>query len=224
LISLHRFNEASREDDIVSLLKDEKRIVLVSDAGLPCVADPGMALIARCHQEKIPVTAIPGPCAFATAYALSGAVCERMQFLGFLPKQSEDLSSLLTEMYQYPGASVAYESPHRVKETIDQAVTIDPSWEIVLVRELTKVYEEVVRLTSREMQGLLQERMIKGECTLVFLPCQNISRPTDDQLIKEVSSVRAEFSCTLKEAIDIVSKTHHLPQREVYRLCISKAT
>lgn len=223
LISLHRFNEASREEEIIALLREEKNVVLVSDAGTPGIADPGMALIARCHREKISVTAIPGPCAFATAYALSGALCDTMQFLGFLPKPKEERMAKLVEMYRYHGASVVYESPNRVKETIDSAVLIDPSWEIVLVRELTKIHEEVVRLASKELQDRLEKRSIKGECALVFLPCHNAPLPPNDQLLEEITSVRTRFSCSLKEAVEVVSKHHRLPQRELYQLCIGKS-
>jgi 16S rRNA (cytidine1402-2'-O)-methyltransferase len=222
LLSLHRFNEASREDEIIAHLKEGKNIVLVSDAGLPCIADPGTALIARCHFEKIPVTAIPGPCAFATAYALSGALCNKMQFLGFLPKQKEELLATLHEMYQYPGASVVYESPHRVKETLAAAVSIDSAWEIVLVRELTKVFEEVVRLPAAGLAARLEDREVKGECSLVFLPAGSLPRPSNEQLLEEVASARSRFSCSLKEAVDMVSKNYRMSQRELYQVCIGK--
>ena len=221
-LSLHRFNEAKREQEILSLLREDKNVVLVSDAGLPGIADPGMALIARCHREKIPATAIPGPCACATAYALSGALCDAMQFLGFLPKPKEELVAKLIEMYRYPGASVAYESPNRVKETVQTAVSIDPSWEIVLVRELTKIHEEVVRLPAQELGDRLEKQLVKGECTLVFLPSHSAPRPSDHLLIEEVASVRSQFSCSLKEAVEVVAKHHRLPQRELYQLCIGR--
>ena len=220
LLSLHKFNEASREEEILSLLREEKRVALVSDAGTPGIADPGMALVARCHREGIPVSIIPGPCAFAAAYALSGDMSEKMQFLGFLPKHKEELMTGLREMYRYSGSSVVYESPHRIQETVALAASVDGSWEIVLVRELTKIYEEVVRLPAVKLLDHLSGRTIKGECVLVFLPCPHATRPSDDELIAEVVSVRERFSCALKEAVDVVSKHHHLPLRELYQLCV----
>lgn len=220
LMSLHKFNESSREEEIIPLLREGKTVVLVSDAGLPGISDPGMALIARCHKEKIPVTAIPGPCAFATAFALSGASCSKMQFVGFLPKSSEELKRCLAEIHQYDGATVAYESPHRLKETIQGALASDPQWEIVLVRELTKVHEEVVRLPACQLAERIQGRDIKGECTLVFLPCPT-PPPPSDRLVAEVQTMRERFSCSVKEAIEAVSKTHHVSQRELYQLCLS---
>ncbi len=222
LLSLHRWNEASREDESIALLREGKTVALVSDAGLPGISDPGMGLIARCHREHIPITAIPGPCAFATAYALSGDVSCRMQFVGFLPKKIEELTAMLVEIYRFPGASVAYESPHRLQKTVARAVEIDPLWEIVLVRELTKVHEEVVRVSARALHDRLQRSSIKGECMLVFMPRGDVERPINEQLIEEIATVRSRFSCSVKEAIEVVAKHRSLPQRELYQLCIEQ--
>jgi 16S rRNA (cytidine1402-2'-O)-methyltransferase len=220
LLSLHKFNEAHREDEVISLLRSGMTVGLVSDAGTPAIADPGAALVARCHREGIPVTALPGPCAFATAYALSGATCSRMQFLGFLPKGDREREGVLAEMAQYDGASAVYESPNRLLETVSCAAALEGSWEVVLVRELTKVYEEVVRLPAKELASRLSTRTVKGECVLVFLPCPKIGRPSDEQLLCEIRTVQKTGACSLKEAIEVVAQQYRLSRRDLYQLCI----
>ena len=85
-ISLHKFNEQERIEEILMLLKTEETVVLVSDAGTPAISDPGQRLIEACHKNKIPVSIVPGPCAFVSAFALSGFSCERFQFIGFIPR------------------------------------------------------------------------------------------------------------------------------------------
>lgn len=220
LLSLHKFNEASREDEVISFLQSGKNVGLVSDAGTPAIADPGAALVARCHRENIPVTAIPGPCAFATAYALSGASGSQMQFLGFLPKGHKEREEVLSQMARYDGVSVVYESPHRVHETVACAASVEDSWEIVLVRELTKVYEEVVRLPAKELASRLSGQVVKGECVLVFLPCPRVIRPSDEQLLREVRMVQKSGECSLKEAIEVVAAQYRLSRRDLYQSCL----
>ena len=220
LLSLHKFNESSREDEVISLLQSGKNVGLVSDAGTPAIADPGAALVARCHRENLPVTAIPGPCAFATAYALSGATGSQMQFLGFLPKGHKERDEVLLQMARYDGVSVVYESPHRVLETVSCAAKIEDTWEIVLVRELTKVYEEVVRLPAKALASRLGAQTVKGECVLVFLPCPQVIKPSDEQLLCEVRVIQKSGECSLKEAIEVVAAQYRLSRRDLYQLCI----
>ena len=222
LLSLHKFNEAHREDELIARLRAGEDVGVVSDAGTPAIADPGAALVARCLQEKIPVTAIPGPCAFATAFALSGAPCSQMQFLGFLPKGRGELEKALIQMAQYEGASVVYESPNRVHQTVSCAAALEASWEIVLVRELTKVYEEVVRLPAIELASCLGDREVKGECSLVFLPCPRGARPTDEQLLREIHAAQKTGECSMKEAIEVVASLHRLSRRDLYNLAVSR--
>ena len=223
LISLHKFNEAHRENTLIALLQSGKIVGLVSDAGMPAIADPGAALVERCHREGLPVTAIPGPCAFATAYALSGALCERMQFLGFLPKKRLERKKALAQIAQYEGATVVYESPSRLQETVACAAALDGSWEMVLVRELTKVHEEVVRLPAKELAAKLGRREIKGECSLVFLPCQKKEKPSDEQLLCEIQAAQKAGKCSMKEAIEVVAGQYRLSRRELYRLAVSES-
>ena len=224
-MSLHKFNEASREEEILSLLKAGSHIALISDAGTPGISDPGSALVARCHEENIPVTIVPGPCAFASAYALSGSTSERVQFVEFLPKKEKERRSLLQELLCYEGATVAYESPKRLKETISYAADIAPSWKITLVRELTKLHEEVLSMNAKALYETLTSvrgTSVRGECTIVFHLYPHKTSLSEEELIGQVENVRNSFSCPLKEAVEIVSHQNKISQRTLYQACIQK--
>lgn len=218
MISLHKFNEKSREDEVMAWLHSGKRVALVSDAGLPAISDPGSSLVARCHKEGVAVSIVPGPCAFASAFAVAGCPELPMQFVGFIPKKGRE--GFLQKIFAYSGATVAYESPNRVLETVEAACALCAEWELVLVRELTKLHEEVVRATARDLNDRLTEREVKGECTLVFLPPPRRERPADKVLVEQVAALRQQFSCSLKEAVELVAGNYGLPQRELYQLCI----
>jgi 16S rRNA (cytidine1402-2'-O)-methyltransferase len=220
LLSLHLGNEAKQEDHIVELLRSGQTIGLVSDAGTPAISDPGARLVARCFQEQIAVSIIPGPCAFASAYALSGVIAEKVQFLEFLPKQKNERLLVLKEMLSYDGASVVYESPFRLVETLQMATSLFPDWKVTLVRELTKLHEEVCLSTVDELSLRLQESGVRGECSLVFHPVQK-SRPTDEELLQKVQAVRGKFDCTLKEAVDLVAEECWISRRDLYQLVCS---
>lgn len=218
LLSLHKFNEAQREEEILEILRGGKFVGLVSDAGTPAIADPGSRLVERCHTEGIPVSIVPGPCAFVAAYALSGFAQESFQFLGFLPKTKAERKKVLDRMKEYPGVSIVYESPYRVKDTLAE---VDPSWEVVLVRELTKIHEEVLRAPAGDLLQRLGEREVKGECVLLFSPTKTSVPPLQD-LVGQVHHIRESFSCSVKEAIEVVAKTHGVSQKELYRMIVNK--
>lgn len=222
LVSLHRFNEKRREDEVMAWLHADKTVVLVSDAGTPGISDPGACLVARCHQERIQVSIIPGPCAFASAFAVTGVHDAKMQFLGFLPKAESELVTALQDAYRYQGATVVYESPQRIERTLALAAKICPTWEAVLVRELTKMHEEIVRAPVADLFERL--KVVKGECTLVFLPCPQDVNVQPAELVARVCAVRASFQCSLKEAVKIVAEEAKVSQRELYKFCVEAAS
>jgi len=217
--SLHKFNERARIDELVSLLQQNISIGLVSDAGTPGISDPGSLLVERCHRENIPVTIVPGPCAFACALALSGTDRASAQFIGFLPKKASERTRLLHDILLYSGVSIAYESPNRVLETISMAAQIDPLWVILLVRELTKLYEQVIRKSASDLHDLLSKQEIKGECTLVFYPVPIIHVPSNEKLISDVKTVRERFNCPLKEAVELIAKQYSISKNKLYKIC-----
>ena len=142
LKSYHQFNEAAREDEIINDLKNGKQIALITDAGTPGISDPGSRLVKKCRQDQVPVTALPGPCAVTTALSGSGLFSEKFQFIGFLPKKPGQLRDALIDALLYAGTTAAYESPHRLVETLKTINTVHSGAQIAVCRELTKKFEE----------------------------------------------------------------------------------
>jgi len=220
MVSLHKFNESAKQEQILQWLREGKNVVLISDAGTPGICDPGARLVRACHDEHIRVSIIPGPCAFACAFAVSGIETTPVQFLGFLPKKETERKKALQELLVYPGTSIVYESPNRLLSTIELTAEIDPSWKITLTRELTKIHEQVLVTTASELLSTPFEA--KGECTIVFHP--NLAehlRPDDKAIVRQVEQLRKQFSCSLKEAVELTACHLRLSQREVYQTCIS---
>ena len=157
-------------------LEAGETVVLVSDAGLPGVNDPGMRLISAARDAGLPVTVLPGPSAVETALVASGFEFERYQFLGYLPRGDRALSTLWDELAAWPHAAVAFESPQRLPATLASLAAALPERPVAVCRELTKAFEEVVRGTARVVAERF-ERAPKGEITLVLGPAPARSVP-----------------------------------------------
>lgn len=168
LYSYHAFNEASKADGIIADLKAGKTIGLLSDAGTPSIADPGLRLVKRCKKEGIKVSAIPGACAAIMALILSGEETERFQFIGFLPVKKGARARLLEEALTYPGTTVAYESPHRLLSTLEILHTLAPEHPLTIARELTKTFEEVVTAPPSVFLERWKQKKPKGEYVFVI--------------------------------------------------------
>ncbi len=172
LKSYHAFNEAAREKNILADLKEGKTIGLLSDAGTPGISDPGMRLVKRCHEEGLALSAIPGPCAAIMALICSGFTTERFQFLGFLPVKKGKRGLLLQEALEYPGTTIAYESPYRILSTLEILQELAPEHPIALARELTKKFEQIHRGTPLTLRAEWKEKAPKGEFVLLIAPLQ----------------------------------------------------
>jgi 16S rRNA (cytidine1402-2'-O)-methyltransferase len=167
LTSYFEGNELKKRGYILSKLKEDKNIALVSDAGTPGISDPGFRLIQLVIENKIPIVPIPGPSAVVTALSVSGLPTDAFLFKGFLPHKSKKRRDLLKELEEVRETLILYESPHRLSETLKDILEILGDREIVLTRELTKVYEEILRGKVSQIQNLIGERKLKGEITLV---------------------------------------------------------
>ncbi len=169
--SLKRCDEhviESRVDEVVRRVREGERVAFVSDAGMPCVSDPGQVIVDAILEEELPLEVIPGPSAVTCALVASGLPMAQFFFEGFLPRKSGAQLRRLGELASVPGALVFYESPKRVAGTLESIAQAMPERRVALVRELTKVHEEVVRDVAPALADRMSARdQIRGECVIV---------------------------------------------------------
>ena len=216
VVSYFEGNEAQRTPDLLAALRAGQRVVLVTDAGMPTVSDPGYRLVAAAAAEDLPVTCVPGPSAVTTALAVSGLPTDRFCFEGFLPRKSGERRARLGELQADRRTTVLFEAPHRLADALaDMAAVLGPERRAVVCRELTKTYEEVVRGTLPELVAWAAGG-VRGEVTLVL---EGAPAPTVDltptELVRQVG-VREAAGLTRKEAIVAVASETGLPRRDVY--------
>ena len=216
VVSYFEGNEAQRTPDLLAALRAGQRVVLVTDAGMPTVSDPGYRLVAAAAAEDLPVTCVPGPSAVTTALAVSGLPTDRFCFEGFLPRKAGERRARLRELQADRRTTVLFEAPHRLADALaDMAAVLGPERRAVVCRELTKTYEEVVRGTLPELVAWAAGG-VRGEVTLVL---EGAPAPTVDltpaELVRQVG-VREAAGLTRKEAIVAVASETGLPRRDVY--------
>ncbi len=167
LTSYFQGNELKKKEFILSKLKQGHPVALVSDAGTPGISDPGFRLIQDAIANQISIVPIPGPSAAIAALSVSGLPTDAFLFRGFFPHKSKKKRDLLNELRDVRETLVFYESPHRISETLKDIFDMLGDREMVLTRELTKVYEEILRGKVSEVQTQIGERQLKGEITLI---------------------------------------------------------
>lgn len=168
LTSYFEGNESRKKEFILSKLRQGERVALVSDAGTPGISDPGFRLIQTAAENRIAVVPVPGPSAVIAALSVSGLPTDAFLFKGFLPHKSKKREDWLKQLEGVRETLIFYESPHRLSETLSDIFEILGDREMVLTRELTKIYEEVLRGKVSEIQTQIGDRKLKGEITLVI--------------------------------------------------------
>ena len=168
LTSYFQGNELKKKELILSQLRQGRRVALVSDAGTPGISDPGFRLIQTAIANQISIVPIPGPSAAIAALSVSGLPTDAFLFRGFFPHKSKKKRDLLNELRDVRETLVFYESPHRISETLKDIFEVLGDREMVLTRELTKVYEEILRGKVSEIQNQIGDRQLKGEITLII--------------------------------------------------------
>lgn len=168
-ISIHSHNEKQfvQQPENIELLK-QKNCIYMSDAGMPCISDPGAILVDACIQNDIEYDVIPGANAILTAYAMSGFHDPQFSFYGFLPHKSENRYNQLYAIMHNDTLAILYESPHRLMKLLEQIVAIDPKRELFLAKEITKKYQTVYKNSAQNIFETLIDTQIKGEWVVII--------------------------------------------------------
>ncbi|SES43619.1 16S rRNA (cytidine1402-2'-O)-methyltransferase [Psychrobacillus sp. OK032] len=225
LMSYHDHNQQTGGEKILDLLKQGKRIALVSDAGLPCISDPGADIAAKAVDEGFGVIPIPGANAALSALIASGLSTQPFFFYGFLSRNKKERKEEITQLQKRQESIILYESPHRIKDSLkDMQAIMDGDRQIVLARELTKKFEEFIRGTIDEVVSWVEQNEIRGEFCIVLNG--NDKEQIDElevswwdklSIEEHVNIIIEEKQCTTKEAIKEVAIQRGLPKREVYQ-------
>ena len=168
LMSYHDHNKLKAVPQIVERLRAGEKVVVVSDAGMPCISDPGFTLARRLMEEELPWTVIPGPSSTLSALVLSGFSPDRFLFLGYLPRKKGKRASFLTKALEEPGTVLLLESCHRITSTLEILAELAPHRIMAVAREITKLHEETLRGTAAELLKVMTGRRLKGELVLVL--------------------------------------------------------
>ncbi|MEV0845342.1 16S rRNA (cytidine(1402)-2'-O)-methyltransferase [Streptomyces sp. NPDC049954] len=216
VVSYFEGNEAARTPELADALEAGSRVLLVTDAGMPSVSDPGYRLVAAAVERGVRVTAVPGPSAVLTALAVSGLPVDRFCFEGFLPRKAGERRSRLADVAAERRTLVYFEAPHRLDDTLAaMAEVFGPERRAAVCRELTKTYEEVRRGGLGELAEWAAEG-VRGEITVVVegAPEQTVVLDAGE-MVRRVR-VREEAGERRKEAIAAVAAEAGLPKREVF--------
>lgn len=168
LLSYHDHNKARVVPQIVAKLQAGQKVVVVSDAGMPCISDPGYSLVKALLAASLPWTVIPGPSSTLAALVLSGFSPDRFLFMGYLPRKKGQRARVMTEALDEPGTVIFLESCHRIASTLEILKEIAPERTLAIAREITKLHEETLRGTPDQLDALMTGRRLKGELVLVF--------------------------------------------------------
>lgn len=224
LVSYHEHNEITRAAEMIIELEQGAKVALVTDAGTPSISDPGQRLVSLCLRHEINVVPVPGACAFVAALAGSGMVVDEFTFVGFLPSRPTERRKRLRALAEEPRTLALYEAPHRLLDTLEDALEILGNRPAVIARELTKVYEEFVRGHLEDLLAAVQKKAPRGEITLLIGTADGVPQhgAADDAqaripLARRVEQVMKEKKVDNKAALKEVARERGLTRREAYK-------
>jgi 16S rRNA (cytidine1402-2'-O)-methyltransferase len=219
-LSLHAHNELDKNDQFITMLKDGKKLALISDAGTPLISDPGFLLVKHAQEFGIQVIPIPGPCALITALSAAGVACDRFMFAGFLPAKQQARLNMLQSFHSYDCTVIVYESTHRIIACLDDVITTYTShYRIVLAKEITKTYEHFMHATAIDIKEWLlsQPARLKGEFVLIFpIEPKLIDKKSEEHLLNVLLD-----ELPLKQAVKLATLLTDIPRNDLYQLALN---
>lgn len=220
LLSYYKPHEAEKSARILELLHDGNSVALVSDAGMPCISDPGVYLVQRCYEQGIPVESVPCCNAAIAAVAISGIDTSRFAFEGFLPVNKRERQERLSEAAGLPHTLIYYEAPHKLRQTLeDLARALGGSRSAALCRELTKLHEEVLRGTLDELNALYETTEPRGEYVIVIEGAAPVQQ--EEMTLEQAAELARGYAnggMKLSEACKTAAQAAGVSRKELYRL------
>lgn len=229
LLSYYDHNQELQGDRILAMLHQGLSIALVSDAGTPCIADPGYCLVRDARAQGVTVVPVPGANAAITLLCAAGLPTDQFSFAGFAPAKEARRRSFLRSLMTYPGTVVLYEAPHRIKETLSSIEFIfGPQQKVALGRELTKLHEEILSGTvTTVLQQMDTGDRERGEFVVLIAPRDNAPSPeSTTETVEQLLRLRLAEGIRLKEAVAQVAAASGINRKEVYAraLALSEQT
>ena len=220
MISYHKFNEKKRLGKIIQLIKNNKIVSLISDAGTPVISDPGMILIKECIKNNIALHPIPGPSAVTSALSVSG-FDEKFLFYGFLPNSESQIKNEIKNLCDFPYSIIFFVSSNKINKVIKIFKMFFSKRKIMIAKEMTKIYENFIRNNVNSLDVL--EHNFKGELTVVISNKFNVKKKSLNQLSE---SVKNEIKLMLtkysnKDVSDFISKREKISKKIIYDYCIT---
>jgi 16S rRNA (cytidine1402-2'-O)-methyltransferase len=223
-VSYHEHNEITRAAEIIIELEQGAQVALVSDAGTPAISDPGHRLVSLCIRHGVKVVPLPGASAFVTALAASGMPIEEFTFVGFLPARPTERRKKMRVLATEPRTLALYEAPHRLVDTLEDALEIFGNRPGLIARELTKMYEEFTRGHLEDLLAAVRAKPPRGEITLLIGPSDGEALHTAEQdahakmpLASRVAQIMKEKSLDNKAALKQVARERGITRREAYK-------
>lgn len=215
LTSYHDHNERPKAAELVERLCAGAQVALVTDAGTPCVSDPGYRIVRAAHEAGVPVSPVPGPSAAIAALSASGLPSDRFTFHGFFPRQNKPREAVFSLMRAFGGTHVFYESPRRLREALDAIAEAFPQAACCVARELTKMFEEIAVGSAADL-GRRFSGDVKGEC-VVLAHAEAESQDLSPERIRAlVEDCMRDEGLSRRDAIRRVAEAHGLPRNAVY--------
>ncbi len=220
LTSYHEHNERTKAAALLQRLEAGQTIALVSDAGTPTISDPGYHLIRAAAEKGVPVTPVPGASAATAALSVCGLATDRFVFQGFLPGRRNRRREMLRQLQDDDRTMVFYEAPHRIRESLADMHEILGNRAAVVVRELTKMHEELLRGTLSQLAGELDRQ--RGEFVVVVAG-RDTASGVDEELLRTEITRLLETGHKANDVAKLVADSHHLAKRDVYKLVLEVA-